>query len=616
MAALNYDLTLRKGTTDAGPTPDWILGTLERRRQERGLVHNQMRRIRDAYNGDMIVPLPEMDSTEESAVANLIVSGVDQTAQRIASVMPLLDFPSTRPGFDVHDERARLRGKVVRSWWEQNRLGLKMRRRARWLVAYGSAPVVIRPGKDKICWEVRDPLSAYPSPTQDPDDICPEDAIFTYFKSWGWLRASYPEASVRLWNSWGMPRAVPGHTQVELIEFVSGEVTILGVLGAKQWGHQWGESMGLPSGGCYVELFRVPTPGGMCPAVVPGRITLERPRGQFDAQIGMYSMQAKLMALEMIAVERGIFPDTYLISRQGETAQFINGPHDGRSGEVNIIKGGDLREQTLNPGFATTGVIDRLERNQRVTSGIPAEFGGESPSNVRTGKRGDAVMSAVVDFPVQEAQEVLAEALQEENRRAIAAAKACWGNEKRSIYYNHRGKAQALEYQCVDTFDIDVNKVTYPMGGTDANSLVVGIGQRVGMGYMSKRTGAELDPMISDPELEGDRVIAEGLEAAVMSSLQQQATQGAIPPGDIARIAELVRKNEMDLFDAIAQAQKEAQERQASSGPPGSPTGPVAPGDPAAQPGLAMPGQGQEVPTVGAPPQGLQNASQFLQMLR
>ena len=45
--------------TRAGPDGSWILGTLERRRAERGLVHEQMHRIRDAYNGDMIVPLPE-----------------------------------------------------------------------------------------------------------------------------------------------------------------------------------------------------------------------------------------------------------------------------------------------------------------------------------------------------------------------------------------------------------------------------------------------------------------------------------------------------------------------------------------------------------------------------
>lgn len=600
-----------------GPTGDEILGMLERRRQERGPVHEQMRRIRDAYNGDIIVPLPEMGREEQSSVANLIVTGVDQTAQRIASVMPNLDFPSARPGFDEHDQRARDRTTIVRDWWDTNRMGLKMRRRARYLIGYSSAPAVIRPNYTRRTptWEVRDPLSAYPAPSQDPDDVCPTDAIFTFYKSWGWLKASYPEQAIALWRCWNQPTQVPASTQVELVEYLDAEVTVLGVLGVKAFGNLWSESTGM-SGHQYIELERCPTPGGLCPTVIPSRITLERPRGQFDAQIGMYTLQARLMALEVIAVERGIFPDTYLISRQGETANFISGPHDGRTGMVNVIKGGDIKDVTFNPGFAATGTIDRLERAQRVSGGIPSEFGGESPTNVRTGKRGDAVMAAVTSFPVQEAQEVLAAALEEENKRAIAIQKHCWGRTKTSIYISDGRTSRGLTYTPNDTFDIDANRVTYPMAGADINGLVVGLGQRVGMGMMSKRTAAEIDPMIADPELEEDRVTAEGLVAAVLASLQAQAQQGAIPPADIARIAEIVSKNQGNIFDAIATTQREAQERQANSGAPGSPTGPVAPGAPEAQPGLAMPDQGAEVPTVGAPPEGAQNVDQFLQMLK
>ncbi len=602
--------------TLGGPDGAWILGTLQRRRTERGLVHEQMRRIRDAYNGDMYVPLPEMGTDEQSSVANLIVTGVDQTAQRIASVMPMVNFPSRRPGYDVHDERGRDRTMVCGAWWDANRMAAKMRRRARWLVAYASAPVVIRPDfKRQIpCWETRDPLSTFPAPSQDPDDITPPDCIFTYFKSFGWLRDYYPVMGARLLNEMGRYTAAPNE-QIELVEYVDAEVTVLGVLGFKQSGTQYGESRGLNTG-VYLELERTATPGGMCPAVIPGRITLERPRGQFDAQIGMYTMQARLMALEIIAVERGIFPDQYLISRQSETAQFLTGPHDGRSGLVTIITGGDFRESTANPGFATTGTIDRLERAQRISGGIPAEYGGESPTNVRTGKRGDAVMAAITSYPVQEAQETRADALEQENRRAVAIARHVWGGRKLSVVSNFRGSAATIEYDPAETFDTDLNTVTYPMAGADANGLVVGLGQRVGIGMLSIRTAMELDPMVGNPEQESDRVIAEGLQKAVMASWEAQAQQGSIPPGDIARIAEIVTQNRGNLFEAIATAQKEAQARQASSGPPGTPEGPVAPGSPEAQPGLAAPGQGAEQPTIGPPPGGLQNMQGFLQALR
>lgn len=603
--------------TRMGPSGADILGKLERRRADRGIVHEQMRRIRDAYNGDIVVPLPEMGTDEQSSVANLIVTGVDQTAQRIASVMPMVETPSRRPGYDVHDQRAAMRGKVIRNWWETNRMQTKMRRRARYLVGYASAPVVIRPDYKRRMpiWEIRDPLSAYPAPTADPDDITPADCIFTFYKSLGWLRNTYPVQCAQLMDHQRMDR-VTGNELVELVEYVDSEVTVLAVLGFKYSGERWSESTTLPTRGNYIELERTPTPGGMCPAIVPGRITLERPRGQFDAAIGMYSMQARLMALEILAVERGIFPDTYLVSRPGETAQFISGPHDGRSGQVNVIKGGDIRDQSFNPGFLTNQTIDKLERAQRITGGIPAEYGGESPVNVRTGRRGDAVMAAITSFPVQEAQEVLATALQEENRVAIAVDKTCFGGETKSFYYSWKGRAAAETYEPLETWDIDVNRVTYPLAGADANGLIIGLGQRVGIGTMSKRTAMELDPMCADPEQENDRVLAEGLTEAVVASLQMQAQQGAIPPADIARIAQLVRQNVTDIFGAIEQVQREAQERQASSGPVGAPDGPAMPGSPEAQPGLAAPGMGAEMPTVAPPGEGLDNVDSLLSMLR
>lgn len=601
--------------TSTGPSIDHIMGLLERRRQERSRVMEAMRLVRDCYNGELIVPLPELDTTERSAVANLIVTGIDQTAQRIASVIPAVNFPPLRPGFDNSEAKARTRTMAAMSWWDQNRISQKMRRRARYLIGYGSAPAVIRPNYDKgiPCWEIRDPLSAYPAPSTDPDDVTPRDAIFTYFKYYSWLRDYYPTQMAQLMARQGMQN-VAGNTQFEMVEYVDAEVTVLGVLGVKQYGSPWDQSQGLAS--CYTELERTPTPGGLCPAVIPGRITLDRPQGQFDGAIGMYQMQARLMALEVIAVERGVFPDTYLVSRQNETAQFVSGPHDGRTGMVNIVKGGDIKDINLNPGFATTNVMDRLERAQRISSGIPAEYGGESPTNVRTGKRGDAVMAAITSFPVQEAQEVLGVALEEENRRAVAIMKACFGNQRKSFYISIKGRPRVVDYVANEIFETDVNKVTYAMAGADQNGLVVGLGQRVGMGLMSKRTAQEIDPMVADPELENDRVVSEALVAAVLASLQAQAQQGAIPPADLARISELVVQNKEDLFGAIAKVQREAQERQANNGELGTPTGPAAPGSPEAQPGLAMPGAGAEMPTVGPPPEGMENVDSFLQMLR
>jgi len=402
------------------------------------------------------------------------------------------------------------------------------------------------------------------------------DCIFTFGRSYKWLQTNYPDRISRL-NTNG--KAPAPHEVFEVVEYVDGEVTVMAVIGKKK------DPFSPATGETFVELERVVNRTGICPAVVPGRITLDRPMGQFDGLVGMYQMQAKLMALEVIAVERGIFPDTYLISRQGESAKFISGPFDGRTGMVNVVAGGDLKEAGQAQGQASGQLIDRLERSMRITSGIPAEFGGESTTNVRTGKRGDAILSAVVDFPVQEAQEVLSASLQEENKRAIAISKTYFGEQKRSFYVS--GISKHVDYTPNKDFETDENTVTYSYAGADANALVVGLGQRIGLGTMSKRSAQEVDPLISNPEREHDRVIQEALEQALLTSVQQQAQAGTIPPADLAKIMQIVITDKLPLAEAIEKVNKMAQERQATAAPIGSPE---------TQPGLGAPGMGMEQP--------------------
>lgn len=568
------------------PSVDQIMEMyIERKQMQSPLIAN-MARLRDAYNGDIIVPLPEMDRQEQASVANLISTGLDQSAMRIASTSPNVFYPALKPGDNASEKRAQTRRNATMGWWEANSMPLKLRRRARHLIGYASSPVVLRPDAKRgiARWELRSPLSAFPSPSEDPDNITPEDSIFTYSRSYKWLQENYPD-QIRGLNTNGKQPAP--HQMFEVIEYMDREITVLAVIGEKQdpYATQF-------HGSRVVELERVVNRTGMCLAITPGRITLDRPMGQFDGLVGMFQMQAKLMALEVIAVERGIFPDTYLVSRPGETGKFVSGPYDGRTGMVNIIAGGDLKEAGQASNVASGNLIDRLERSMRITSGIPAEFGGESTTNVRTGKRGDAILSAVVDFPVQEAQEILARSLQEENKRAIAISKTYFGDQRRSFYVSKLQKH--ADYTPEKDFETDENSVTYSYAGADANALVVGLGQRIGIGTMSKRTAQEIDPLVSDPEREHDRVVQEQLEQALLLSVQQQAQAGTIPPADLARIMQLVLTDKMSLADAIEKANKDAQERQATAAPIGSPE---------TQPGLSMPGMGMEQPGTLPPAQ-------------
>jgi hypothetical protein len=922
-----------------------ILAEYRLRKSSAGPLREKMKALSEVYSGDVVLPLPELDRSEKAGVANLIQTGIDQLAMRVASTMPDVVYYPDTPGQKRSEQYARIRKYATLGWWYEGNMKQKMRRRARWLVGYGTAPVMVRPHHPKQMpwWHLRDPLSTYPPPGLDPDDLNPPDCIFAFKRSLTWLRDRFPEAFAGIYKG-ANPRP---EDMFEMIEYVDNDVLVMGVIAPAR--DRW--APGGTQGGTlsHAELFRLPNRIGRCPVVIPARINLGGPMGQFDNALGMYRWQARLMALDLISIEKGIFPDTYLVSRPNEIAAYIDGPFDGRTGKVNVIKGGDVKEVVTQPSQAAGMSLDRLERAQRLTGGIPAEFGGEcydqraeiftadgwkfydqikvddevltlnhetglsewqpllkinvfpagprtmlrcegrahsslstlnhrwpvvsrwdgarkwttsaelasndrvpiaasnadlpiepkwsddvvelaawywtegtagtsnasiakkqsaypahyerirdllarlfgpptpvfprrgrapdevprwremkintvtgvggfylsaaatrllrnavpgpekvptfeflrsltqaqlelflqvsmmadnsgdgkfgqrslaraeafgfaailagysvtyrtrtrrddrpgyvrdsyvqhiarlrrtrrvnpkenaqrgsatfeqivydgivwcpttangtwlarrngtihftgnSATNVRTGRRGDAILSAVVDFPVQEAQEVFQEALAFENRLAVAVDKAYFDTAK-SFYVNLRGFRGKVDYTPSVHFTSDANTVTYSHAGADINNLVVGIGQRVGIGLMSRRTGQELDPLIEDPEREHDRVVSEALEQALLQGLQQQAQQGALPPSDLARIMLLVREDRQELAEAVQTAHDEAQQRQATPAPQGAPE---------LQPGIAQPGAGaQGTPSVPQMPPGLDNLTAMLGALR
>lgn len=544
-----------------------------------------MRNLRDYYNGDVIVPLPEINADEKSAVANLLAQGLDQTAMRIASTSPDIYCPPGDSSKKRSRDNASIKRKALFGWWEQSRMDLQLAKRARHLIGYSTTCTQIRFNPKTGCpeWFLRDPLTAYPSQMYGVEDLRPRNMIFAYERSLGWLKKQYPEQAQKFVNT-------PEDATIEMVEYLDGEEQVL--IGSR--GPQTGTSFGRPeTPGVNIELDRVHNPLGMTPVVCASRISLDNSQGQFDGILGMYQMQARLMALEVIAVQKGIFPDTWLVGRAGETPQIVN-PADGLTGEVGVIRGGDLKDMSLQPGYMTNPAIDRLERAQRLTAGIPAEFGGESTSNIRTGRRGDAVLSAVVDFPVQEAQKIMARSLQEENKVALEVALTYSRSKSQSFYVSTKNSKGRVDYVPKDNFDSTDNVVSYSQAGADINNLVIGGGQRVGMGTMSKKSFMMIDPLVEDPEFEHDTVIAEQLEQALLTSVQQQAAEGAIPPADLARIMDLVGNDKMELGAAVEKVQREAQERQAQQ---------VEAMAPEAQPGLAMPGMGAEAGVAGPPPE-------------
>lgn len=593
-------------------TVEQIIELYKQRQVYYAPLHGKMRTIQSIYNGTMEIPLPDMEQSSMPSVPNLLAQGVDQMAGRITSVTPAVNFASIKPGVRAYDRQAVTAAKTIEGWWQMERLPMKMKQRGRHLIAYGMSPVIIQwdAEENRPVRRVRHPLETYPSTDIIPGQLTPTDCIFAYRRSVAWCKShGYGPLIGRLTGN----HDLPNDASILLIEYVDAAETVLvaaSYASSDPWSHINLDGSNSTLKG--IQLERYENIGDDCPVVVPSRITLDTMAGQFDNMIGMYYQQARLMALEVIAVEKGIFPDTYLVSRPGETARFIDGPHDGRTGLVNLVAGGDIREVQSQPGYMTNPVVDRLERNQRVTAGLPAEFGGESSSNIRTGRRGDAVLSAVIDYPIAEAQETFAFALQEENEIAIDLAKKWDGDTPRTIFVGTGNNARPVTYTANKTFETDEHTVSYPASGADINSLIIGIGQRVGLGIMSKRTAATLDPYIDNPEVEHDAIISEGLEQALVSGIQQQAASGQIPPLTLAKIMTLVKNDKMELAEAMNKVTEDAlkeqqkQQEQAAQTAAGAAAGPTV---------QAMAGQA----SIANPQQSMpsmQNLGQMLSALR
>ena len=543
-------------------TPEEICQLYKERVKLYGNYHARMREVQQIYMGNTTIPLPEVERHAPASIPNLLAQGVDQMAGRISSVTPTITFAAKDPSKRGEHRRSVTAGRVVSGYWQSDRLMMKMKQRARHLIAYGMSPCVIRWDykHQTPTWQIRNPMETFPSPDVQTGHTTPQDCIFAFRRSVGWLRShGYGPAIFALM---GHNDTRPDH-QMLLLEYIDEDGTEL-LLTAFDQDQSMYAAPYSTAGQTYlsnrvaVVLERIPSPTGQSMVSVPLRITLEQAQGQFDNMIGMYYHQAKLMALESIAVEKGIFPDTYLVSRPGEVGRFLDGPHDGRTGMVNVISGGDIKEVQSQPGYLTNPTIDRLERAQRVTAGIPAEFGGESGSNIRTGRRGDAVLGAVIDFPVMEAQETFAFALVEENKAGMDLAKKILGDETTTIYVGTANTTTAVTYKAESVFKETEHVVSYPVMGSDLNQLMIGLGQRIGLGTMSKETAQQLDPFIDNPEQERDRVVAEGLEQALLQSMQNQAAQGAIPPLVLSKIMTLVRNDQLELADAFAQVTEEA----------------------------------------------------------
>lgn len=564
------------------------------------------------YNGDMVIPLPELDEAEAPAVANLIVQGIDQLGMRLSGVDPDIDFLSTNPGQQTADGNAAKARKAVLAWWDMNGISKKRARQARYLVGYGCAPTMIKPvgasfgDKRRIPrWNILDPLACFPSISGDPDDIEPHDIIVERQQTLAWLRDHYPLQAMALFKG----ASQPPDKLFTILEYNDENETVLCVVGAPKNIREYVD----PANGTapFALLERTPNRAGICLATVPGRITLDRLSGQFDMLNGMFLARARLQAYSEIAIRKSIFPTLWAVTHPGSPGSVrIVVEADGRQGIIGEVENGTILPINIQPGQMVQQEIDRYERNERVQGSIPSDWGGESATNIRTAKRGEQVASSASDPVLGELQTVLTEAIEAEDRRGIAIAKAYWGNSMTSFYVPRSGVKVADDYRPNDIFVSDMHFVKFSMPGVDAASIPIELMQRAQAGEISMDTARRADPLVEDADHERNMVDLEKLRGATLAALEQGAQSGTVDPHEIAMITQLFNENPtMEIEDALAEVHQrlQAQQAQLPQAPPGSPE--AQPGlAPAPPPGAAAPGAGA---AAGPPP-----LAQMLQGLR
>lgn len=547
----------------------------------------RMRRMRQLMNNEMPVPLPELNQQESATVANLALSGQDQLARRVASVLPTHYWPNLNPGHRAADRRARDKPRVMNGWHEANAMDLKLGKRGRYFLSYATTPVVIRPSNRLGIpqWNLHSPLDTF-LPKSRFDDMLPMFGIITSTYTYGDLVQRFGHELVNSVNrplDWDYDNDYNNyHQEFEVLEYTDEYEYSMHLLGALATG-QYPQYERLPS----VRITYAENLVGRPLIVCAGRITLDAQLGHYDGIIGMYQTQAALMALTVIGQRKTVWPAQWLVPfpNSNETPEIVvtPDPYEGIPGEVH---GGTIETQNLDPAFRALEVMDRQAEAMRQEAGIPAEFGGQSSTNIRTGRRGAQVMGASIDFTIAEAQAIFARSLKEENKLAIAIDKAYF-NRPKTFFIESRSYVGKVDYTPDDLWDTDKHVVDYPFAGVDLQNLVIEGVQRVSSGTMSRETFMEMDPAVRDVPAEIQRIHRQGIQDAYITGIQTLAAQpeGPMQLPHVARLDKLLADGH-PLYEAVELLQREVQETQATPA--------EVPAE--AQPGIAMPGQGVEQP--------------------
>jgi hypothetical protein len=569
---------------------------------DRSLVLTRMREVQQRYEGDYLIPVPDVDKEPymPQITPALIGEAVDKTAQRACSVQPMLTCPAINPALDEGRRSlgyADVRRRAIRATYYQSKWGLGWRRAYRQLTAYATTSMVVVPDfrAERPSLQVRDPLHTFAETVAENELRPPDYGAFVTRHSGARIRKIWPETRS---EQGGPITPLNGHMEWEVLEWMDTEQTAFGLLGP------------VVTNGTHITdsaqarrdmMIGKPYPNriGMSALITPANVSLNRIASRISTLLGNVDLQAKMMALDILAQEKAIFPDMYAIGRQGGNPTIASGSwQDGREGNINMLT--DVEQVGLirnTPDQRTPQIIDKLERNFRISTGLAPQYGGESYGSLRTGRALDSMMGMSIDPTIQEMHEVMAAWMPHMNAAILATYKSYWGSKTFSMYSGWPGDDSVVEFLPDRHFETFESAVTYPIPGADVVQQTQILGSLLGTGAISQRTFRTMHPWVTNPEAERRLVDEEQFELAARQALVGQLQGGQLPLPIAGMVAEHMRKGR-NVFEALELVDEEMKRRQATEAPP-PPEGMAAP--PEAMAGLAAGPTAMQQPMAQVP---------------
>lgn len=536
-------------------------------------IIRKMQEIQYHYEADIVLPMVDVadEPNMPDLTPSLITDVVDGLSLRAASVKPSVYSPALDPYKEVgvrSKQMATDRRRILSATYHNSGWALLRRRYFRHLNAYDTASIFVEPdfrtGMPKI--RVRDPLRTFPEVRALETMEAPEHVAFITRYSGAYLRSRFPQVRGEV----GGPISEHDTTELwDVFEWVDSEQIRLGLLGPiyNNGDHIYHDYTQF-SGPWMPLTDPVPNMTGICTAITPGAVSLHRIGNRLNSLLENAKWQSKLLALDILAQEKAVFPDMYIMASRGQSPRLADGEwHDGRDGDINIITDAD-RVGTLNqmPDARTSQMVDRLERNFRVSAGLSPMFGGETPgAALRTGRALNEMAGISVDPRILELHEIDETWMPKVNEAILACYKGYWPEKKYTLFSGWSGDRGQVEFVPSKTIETIDNTVSYSIPGADIVQVTQVLGSMLGAKTISAETFQRHHPWIEDPHAEQTRIIDETLERGAIEGMLQQVVAGQIPMAVFARIRKKMQDGQKDVFQATVEVDEEIRAEQAQA---------------------------------------------------